>query len=59
MVRAAPITPEPIAGSSTLREDGTEVRLGVFLSSTKTRRAKLAAGGLPQFAGLGLNRGAA
>ncbi|WP_323183097.1 MULTISPECIES: helicase associated domain-containing protein [unclassified Streptomyces] len=35
--------------------DGTEVRLGVFLSNTKTRRAKLTADRLAALAGLGLD----
>ncbi|WP_405475578.1 helicase associated domain-containing protein [Streptomyces sp. NBC_00009] len=35
-------------------EDGTEVRLGVFLSNTKTRRAKLTADKLAALAKLGL-----
>ncbi|WP_328665221.1 Helicase associated domain protein [Streptomyces sp. NBC_00322] len=35
-------------------EDGTEVKLGVFLSNTKTRRAKLTADKLQQLAELGL-----
>ncbi|MFH0178725.1 Helicase associated domain protein [Streptomyces cacaoi] len=36
-------------------EDGTEVRLGVFLSNTKSRRAKLTADKLAALATLGLN----
>lgn len=35
-------------------EDGTEVKLGVFLSNSKSRRAKLTAGKLKQLADLGL-----
>ncbi|MFF3313015.1 Helicase associated domain protein [Streptomyces sp. NPDC002952] len=35
-------------------EDGAEVRLGVFLSNTKTRRAKLSADELQRLADLGL-----
>ncbi|MFE4801757.1 hypothetical protein ACFRFL_44130 [Streptomyces sp. NPDC056708] len=35
-------------------EDGTEVKLGVFLSNTKSRRAKLTADKLQQLAALGL-----
>lgn len=35
-------------------EDGTEVKLGVFLSNSKTRRAKLTADKLAALAGLGL-----
>jgi hypothetical protein len=35
-------------------EDGTEVRLGVFLSNNKTRRAKLTADKLAALADLGL-----
>ncbi|MFJ7201106.1 MULTISPECIES: helicase associated domain-containing protein [unclassified Streptomyces] len=35
-------------------EDGSEVKLGVFLSNTKTRRAKLTADKLAALAGLGL-----
>ncbi|MFD7283813.1 Helicase associated domain protein [Streptomyces sp. NPDC059862] len=34
--------------------DGTEVKLGVFLSNTKSRRAKLTADKLQQLADLGL-----
>ncbi|MEU7650192.1 helicase, partial [Streptomyces huasconensis] len=34
--------------------DGTEVKLGVFLSNTKTRRAKLTADKLATLAHLGL-----
>ncbi|MEU1298722.1 hypothetical protein [Streptomyces shenzhenensis] len=34
--------------------DGTEVKLGVFLSNTKTRRDKLNAGQLERLADLGL-----
>lgn len=34
--------------------DGTEVKLGVFLSNTKSRRAKLTADKLAQLVGLGL-----
>lgn len=34
--------------------DGSEVKLGVFLSNTKTRRAKLATDKLAALAGLGL-----
>ncbi|MFI1369349.1 DEAD/DEAH box helicase [Streptomyces griseochromogenes] len=36
-------------------EDGTEVKLGVFLSNTKSRRAKLTADRLQQLAALGLD----
>ncbi|MGW4882219.1 Helicase associated domain protein [Streptomyces sp. NPDC004262] len=36
-------------------EDGTEVRLGVFLSNTKSRRAKLTTDKLQQLADLGLD----
>ncbi|MFJ6088109.1 Helicase associated domain protein [Streptomyces sp. NPDC092369] len=36
-------------------EDGTEVKLGVFLSNSRTRRAKLGADKLQQFADLGLD----
>ncbi|WP_331727658.1 Helicase associated domain protein [Streptomyces sp. NBC_01176] len=36
-------------------EDGTEVKLGVFLSNTKSRRVKLTADKLQQLAKLGLN----
>ncbi|GGV30032.1 hypothetical protein GCM10010260_83290 [Streptomyces filipinensis] len=36
-------------------EDGTEVKLGVFLSNTKTRRAKLTTDKLAALADLGLN----
>jgi len=35
-------------------EDGSEVRLGVFLSNTKSRRAKLTADKVQQLADLGL-----
>lgn len=35
-------------------EDGTEVKLGVWLSNTKTRRAKLTPDKLAALAGLGL-----
>ncbi|MFG2409935.1 helicase associated domain-containing protein, partial [Streptomyces brevispora] len=35
-------------------EDGTEVKLGVFLSNSKTRRAKLTADKLQALAALGL-----
>ncbi|MFH9426264.1 Helicase associated domain protein [Streptomyces sp. NPDC017529] len=35
-------------------EDGTEIKLGVFLSNTKSRRAKLTADKLQQLADLGL-----
>ncbi|MGW6360904.1 helicase associated domain-containing protein, partial [Streptomyces sp. NPDC055092] len=35
-------------------DDGTEVRLGVFLSNTKSRRAKLTTDKLHALAGLGL-----
>ncbi|MFH8534759.1 helicase associated domain-containing protein [Streptomyces tendae] len=35
-------------------EDGTEVRLGVFLSNTRSRRSKLTADKLQQLADLGL-----
>ncbi|MGN3953501.1 hypothetical protein ACGV4K_00055 [Streptomyces sp. WAC8370] len=35
--------------------DGTEVKLGVFLSNTKSRRAKLTAGKLAALANLGLD----
>ncbi|MFC8175242.1 hypothetical protein [Streptomyces sp. NPDC057325] len=34
--------------------DGTEVKLGVFLSNTKTRRAKLTVDKLAALASLGL-----
>jgi superfamily II DNA or RNA helicase len=40
-------------------EDGTEVKLGVFLSNTKSRRAKLTADKLAALAALGLNWAAA
>ncbi|MFJ3728486.1 hypothetical protein ACIPYQ_38790 [Streptomyces sp. NPDC090045] len=40
-------------------EDGTEVTLGVFLSNTKTRRAKLTADKLQTLAALGLEWAAA
>ncbi|MFH9742696.1 hypothetical protein ACH4MA_34035 [Streptomyces roseolus] len=40
-------------------ENGAEVRLGVFLSNTKTRRAKLSADKLAALAGLGLEWAAA
>lgn len=40
-------------------EDGTEVRLGVFLSNTKTRRVKLTADKLQALADLGLEWAAA
>lgn len=36
-------------------EDGTEVKLGVFLSNTKTRRAKLTTDKLAALADLGLD----
>ncbi|MFE4801759.1 hypothetical protein ACFRFL_44145 [Streptomyces sp. NPDC056708] len=36
-------------------EDGTEVKLGVFLSNTKSRRAKLTASKLQELAELGLD----
>lgn len=36
-------------------EDGTEVRLGVFLSNSKSRRAKLTADKLQALAALGLD----
>lgn len=36
-------------------EDGTEVKLGVFLSNTKSRRAKLSADRLHALAALGLD----
>ncbi|MFJ7063747.1 hypothetical protein ACIQVA_39970 [Streptomyces microflavus] len=36
-------------------EDGTEVKLGVFLSNSKTRRAKLTADKLQALAALGLD----
>lgn len=36
-------------------EDGTEVKLGVFLSNSKSRRAKLTADKLQQLAALGLD----
>lgn len=36
-------------------EDGTEVKLGVFLSNTKSRRAKLTASKLQEHAELGLD----
>ncbi|MFF2519392.1 Helicase associated domain protein [Streptomyces sp. NPDC058086] len=35
-------------------DDGTQVRLGVFLSNTKSRRGKLTADKRQQLAGLGL-----
>ncbi|MGW7825119.1 hypothetical protein ACWGLF_45705 [Streptomyces puniciscabiei] len=35
--------------------DGSEVKLGVFLSNTKTRRAKLSTNQLQRLAGLGLD----
>ncbi|MFD3682034.1 helicase associated domain-containing protein [Streptomyces sp. NPDC058613] len=35
-------------------EDGTEVKLGVFLSNSKTRRAKLTTDKLAELAALGL-----
>ncbi|WP_434600136.1 hypothetical protein [Streptomyces sp. A5-4] len=35
-------------------EDGSEVKLGVFLSNSKSRRAKLTAHKLAALAGLGL-----
>ncbi|MFJ9551956.1 hypothetical protein ACIRPF_38195 [Streptomyces erythrochromogenes] len=35
-------------------EDGTEVKLGVFLSNTKSRRAKLTSDKLQALAALGL-----
>uniref|UniRef100_UPI0018FED984 helicase associated domain-containing protein n=1 Tax=Streptomyces sp. NRRL F-2890 TaxID=1463845 RepID=UPI0018FED984 len=35
-------------------EDGSEVKLGVFLSNSKSRRAKLTADRLQALAGLGL-----
>ncbi|MFF4838249.1 hypothetical protein [Streptomyces sp. NPDC001315] len=38
--------------------DGSEIKLGVFLSNTKTRRAKLSTEQLQQLAGLGLERAA-
>ncbi|WP_367575045.1 Helicase associated domain protein [Streptomyces griseoaurantiacus] len=41
-------------GHTETLEDGTEVRLGVFLSNSKSRRAKLAADKLAALAGLGL-----
>ncbi|MFI6412975.1 helicase associated domain-containing protein [Streptomyces sp. NPDC050585] len=40
-------------------EDGTEVKLGVFLSNSKSRRAKLTADKLAALAGLGLEWAAA
>jgi hypothetical protein len=40
-------------------DDGTEVRLGVFLSNTKSRRAKLDADQLAALAALGLEWAAA
>ncbi|MFF2523542.1 helicase associated domain-containing protein [Streptomyces liangshanensis] len=40
-------------------EDGSEVKLGVFLSNTKTRRAKLTVDKLAALAGLGLEWAAA
>ncbi|MET7922257.1 helicase associated domain-containing protein, partial [Streptomyces avermitilis] len=36
-------------------EDGTEIKLGVFLSNSKSRRAKLTADKLQALAALGLN----
>ncbi|MFE3556982.1 Helicase associated domain protein [Streptomyces sp. NPDC059193] len=42
-------------GHVELLEDGLEVKLGVFLSNTKTRRAKLTADKLAALAGLGLD----
>ncbi|MFD0034096.1 helicase associated domain-containing protein, partial [Streptomyces sp. NPDC127172] len=36
-------------------EDGTEIKLGVFLSNSKTRRAKLTTDKLQQLANLGLH----
>ncbi|MET7458554.1 Helicase associated domain protein [Streptomyces sp. NPDC005574] len=45
----------PVSRSHAERlEDGTEVRLGVFLSNTKSRRAKLSADQLQALADLGL-----
>jgi hypothetical protein len=35
-------------------EDGTEVKLGVWLSNTKSRQAKLSSPQLERLAGLGL-----
>ncbi|WP_234432232.1 helicase [Streptomyces sp. NRRL S-378] len=40
-------------------EDGTEVKLAVFLSNTKSRRAKLTADKLQALAALGLEWAAA
>lgn len=40
-------------------EDGTEVKLGVFLSNSKSRRAKLTADKLALLASLGLEWAAA
>ncbi|MFE0379092.1 helicase associated domain-containing protein [Streptomyces inhibens] len=40
-------------------DDGTEVKLSVWLSNTKTRRAKLTPGKLAALADLGLDRAAA
>ncbi|ALO05668.1 hypothetical protein AQF52_0066 [Streptomyces venezuelae] len=40
-------------------EDGSEVRLGVFLSNSKSRRAKLTPDKLQQLADLGLEWAAA
>ncbi|MGP4013730.1 hypothetical protein [Streptomyces sp. 4N124] len=37
------------------REDGTDVKLGVWLSNTKSRRAKLIAAKLSVLAALGLD----
>ncbi|MFI6730381.1 helicase associated domain-containing protein [Streptomyces sp. R-74717] len=37
-------------------EDGTEVRLGVFLSNSKSRRGKLTSEKLRALAALGLDR---
>ncbi|MGW8684753.1 hypothetical protein ACWGNN_27575 [Streptomyces sp. NPDC055817] len=36
-------------------QDGTEIELGVWLSTTKNRRAKLTTGKLRQLADLGLH----
>lgn len=40
-------------------EDGSEVKLGVFLSNSKSRRAKLTADKIAALAGLGLEWAAA
>ncbi|MFI7274518.1 Helicase associated domain protein [Streptomyces sp. NPDC049879] len=41
-------------GHAEVLPDGTEIRLGVFLSNSKSRRGKLTAGKLQQLAALGL-----